>query len=118
MAIAAAYLTDFGLVSQAEEDQRYFSRFTESSKLGEIRDRISSAADFLYEAQAIEHQEETSRRERTLNLFLVVLALLTVFSVVADVRTFLGSQPGLHEVLVVTTTGAVLAVLGSSFLWF
>jgi hypothetical protein len=53
MAVGAVNLTDFGLVSQAEEDRRYFSRFAESSKLGEIRDRISNAADVLYEMQAI-----------------------------------------------------------------
>jgi protein-S-isoprenylcysteine O-methyltransferase Ste14 len=67
---------------------------------------------FSTKCRRFEHQEETSQRERTLNLMLVVLALLTVFSVVVDVGTFLDSRPGLYGVLVVTTTGLVLAVLG------
>jgi hypothetical protein len=92
MALAVVNLTQYGLVTQTDEDQNYFSRFEMNAQIGRKHELISNATEVLYSVQSANEQEELSRRERLLNSVAVVLASLTLVSVMVDSYNFVREQ--------------------------
>jgi hypothetical protein len=102
LALAVVNLTNLDRVTQSEEDQRYFRLFTESANLRNTKQLLSESLEVLFSVQGAEEQEERvqeqerraqadderARRETLLNYVVVILASLTLISVIVDAYNF------------------------------
>lgn len=126
LGLAVRNLTDLRRVTQAEEDQEYFSRFAASGGLPRSQAFLEESLAVLYGVAQAEAQDEQdrkeaarTRREDVLNLVVVVLAALTLISVSADAYLFVRESESLLStrsirllVLVGFVAALVLLVVG------
>lgn len=111
MALAVVNLTQYNLITQTSEDQRYFSRFEASAQLERRHQLISNATEVLFNVQAAEQQEGMNRRENLLNSVAVILASLTLVSVVVDSYNFVRDQESLLPTLLLRLATLLMLAL-------
>ena len=98
LALAVVNLTNFGQITQADEDQKYFQRFAVDAGLDRTQQLLTAAVEVLYNVQDAEAQDERARRESLLNGIVVLLASLTLVSVTVDAYNFIEmDQPLIGE---------------------
>ena len=121
LALAVVNLTDFAQVAPSEEDQAYFRRFDASAELGRKHEAIQQATEVLYSVQVAETQVQDARRQRMLNIIVLLLTSLTIISVTADAYDFIRAEDLLIErriertrLLAEFVVGLVLIVLLAS----
>ena len=123
LALAVVSLTNFGRVTQSDEDQDYFRRFAEDAGLAQTHELLTNAVDVLYNVQDAEAQDARSRREYVLNTVVVLLASLTLISVTADAYNFIGDQEPLiaerlQRALLLTEFILAVTLLVGVLLWY
>lgn len=111
MALAVINLTQYYLVTQTSEDQRYFSRFEAAAQIGRKQDLISNATEVLFNVQSAEQQEGMNRRENLLNSVAVTLASLTLVSVVVDSYNFVREQEPLLPTLILRMAVLIMLIM-------
>ena len=89
LALAVVNLTDFDQVSPTDEDQTYFRKFNENAEIERKHQAIQDATEVLYNVQVAETQGEESKRQRMLNVIVLLLTSLTLISVTSDAYDFI-----------------------------
>jgi hypothetical protein len=119
LALALVSLTNFDLVTPAEEDQQYFGLFEKVANVEKRQTFIQEACEILYNVQEAESEWQQDRRDRILAYFLAGLTSLTLVSVMADSYNFVGgpnaalirNRGGRLELLLAVGTLGILLVL-------
>jgi hypothetical protein len=92
LALAVVNLTDFDQVVPTSEDQAYFSAFKLHADIEDKHKAIQDATEVLYNVQVAETQGEESKRQRMLNVIVLLLTSLTIISVTADAYDFIRAE--------------------------
>jgi hypothetical protein len=95
LALAMVSLTDFDLVTEADEDRRFFDEFRKVSRIDGKRQFIERAADMVYNVSEVETQHSSERRQNALNGILLLLTTITLLSVSADAYNFVSGSGSL-----------------------
>ena len=125
LALAVLGLTDFSLVTQSDEDQAYFRRFSNNAHLHRRHESVLRACETLYNIQTAETTEQDARRQNTLNGIMFVLATLTLVSVTTDAYNFVRADAPIFgdlgtrlqvlvEFILAVCAVSVLTIIGTS----
>jgi hypothetical protein len=123
LALAMVSLTDFDLVTETEEDRRYFDEFRKLSRIEGKRQFIERAADMVYNVSEVETQHLSERRQNALNGILLLLTTITLLSVSADAYNFVSGSGSLisrrpdrvQTLIEVILSLCLIGVLGAYF---
>jgi uncharacterized membrane protein YidH (DUF202 family) len=122
LALAVVNLTDFDRVVPTDEDQTYFRKFNEKAEMERKHQAIQDATEVLYNVQVAETQGEESKRQRMLNVIVLLLTSLTLISVTSDAYNFIRAEDLLIDrrfdrtrVLIEFVIGLVILVMLAIF---
>ena len=89
LALGVVNLTNFNLVTLTKEDQAYFRRFEHDAHIVQRQEWIVSACETVHNMQIINEEKLYNERQEMTNNILLVLAGLTLISVVNDAYSFI-----------------------------
>jgi hypothetical protein len=97
LALAVVSLTESSVVTETEEDRKYFAAFEQVANTEKRRQFISTAADMVYSVADAEIQRVNTRRQNLFSAIAVLLTSLTLLTVSADVYDFVRAEQSLVE---------------------
>ena len=97
LALAVVSLTESSVVTETEEDRKYFAAFEQVANTDKKRQFISTAADMVYSVADAETQRVNERRQNLFSAIVLLLTSLTLLSVSADVYDFVRAEQLLVE---------------------
>jgi hypothetical protein len=97
LALAVVSLTESSVVTETEEDRKYFAAFEQVANTDKKRQFISTAADMVYSVADAETQRVNARRQNLFSAIVLLLTSLTLLSVSADVYDFVRAEQSLVE---------------------
>jgi hypothetical protein len=95
LALAVVSLTESSVVTETEEDRKYFAAFEQVANTDKKRQFISTAADMVYSVADAEIQRVNTRRQNLISAIVLLLTSLTLLSVSADVYDFVRAEQSL-----------------------
>jgi hypothetical protein len=97
LALAVVNLTDFAKVTPTDEDQHYFRRYDKNADVTGKHQAIQQATEVLYNVQVAERQNDETKRQWTLSIFVGLLTSLTLISVTTDAYNFIREDRSLLD---------------------
>ena len=98
LALAVISLTRFESITQAAEDQAYFTAYDQQARLNRLHEIILSRSEVLLGVQEAEADQEQARRDDNLNTAVIFLTGCAVMSTLWDVYEFLkGESKGMQR---------------------
>jgi hypothetical protein len=92
LALAVVSLTESTLVTETDEDRRYFAEFEKVANTDKKRQFISTAAEMVYSVADAETQRTNARRQNLVSAIVLLLTSLTLLSVSADAYDFVRAE--------------------------